>query len=325
MKPPLCRHEPVAFVISILSVGAALGCASSGSPPPPASASASAASPAAPAGPSSPLPAPGARSEMPESATYETTGAARTEGGVEPEFRYEKALAAPKKLEIYGFNGAVRVTGGTSQTVAVRASKRVLRGNPASQRIVVAEHPGGVVICVLLQGEPDGSCRPHRDPLDSHEHGPRPHGPDDEIEIAFEARVPQGVGFVGVTMNGKVEARGLRADSELVTMNGAITAETEGRIAAKTMNGAIVARALAKTTAPVNLETMNGSIDLTVLPNANFQLAASTMSGRITTDFPVTTRSSSFGPESLTATVGRGGVPIALRAMNGSIAVHQAR
>jgi len=241
-----------------------------------------------------------------------------TESG---DFHYEKAIIPPKALEIRGINGNLKVLGTSSGTADVRATKRPGRGDPTSQRVVVTENPGGVVICALYASQPDSDCQPADD---ANRQSRNNHGNDD-LAIDFEARIPAGVSFTGQTMNGNIEAKELRSGLRVLTMNGDLEVATTGHLVAKTMNGRIVAPLSSAPTVPVQLETMNGSIELRAPDGASFDLNASTMSGHIASEFPVPAQSGPPGvPESVAAKVGRGGVRVALKTMNGDIAVKRA-
>jgi len=90
-----------------------------------------------------------------------------------------------------------------------------------------------VVICALSQGEPDSNCRPGDDSVHSGKGG------HDDARIDFEVRVPAGVPFTARTMNGKIEAKEMRGQVRVLTMNGDVEASTSGHLVARD----VVARA----------------------------------------------------------------------------------
>jgi len=70
-----------------------------------------------------------------------------------PDFRYSRALVAPSKVEIRGFNGRIHAEPAAGGTLEVEAVKQARRGDPALIRVVAFPHPGGVVVCVLYPGQ----------------------------------------------------------------------------------------------------------------------------------------------------------------------------
>ena len=55
--------------------------------------------------------------------------------------------------------------------------------------------------------------------------------------VHFDVRVPSGVGFVGRTVNGEVNAESLQSDAEAHTVNGSVRLTTSGLAVASTVNG----------------------------------------------------------------------------------------
>ena len=52
-------------------------------------------------------------------------------------------------------------------------------------------------------------------------------------------KVPAGVRFLGRTVNGGIQASGLKADAEAHTVNGGVQLESTGTARAQTVNGGI--------------------------------------------------------------------------------------
>ena len=235
------------------------------------------------------------------------------------DFLYTKVLTAPKALELHGINGNVHAVGAASTTAEVRAAKRITHGDPASQRVVVYEYDGGVVVCALVASQPDDDCRPGDDALYAGRHKG---GNNDDLSFDFDVRVPSGVPFTVRTMNGNIDAKELQSELRVLTMNGEVAVQTTGHpLLAKTMNGRIFAPLTAAPTVPVQLESKNGPVELHVPAGSDFDLVASTMHGEIVSDFPISTSSSGPGPAQAQGKVGRGGTRVALKTMNGDIVV----
>jgi hypothetical protein len=116
------------------------------------------------------------------------------------------------------------------------AVKKGRHSDPRAVKIDVVEHEGGVTICAVYPSV-DGKaneCAPGK--------GGRMNTRDNDVNVEFKLSVPAGVRFVGRTVNGGIDARGLSADAEATTVNGGVDLESTGTARAETVNGGITAR-----------------------------------------------------------------------------------
>jgi hypothetical protein len=235
----------------------------------------------------------------------------------QPDFTWHGVLAAGKTVEIKGINGRITAEGTSGREVVVVAVKRAGRdGDPAAVRIVAVPNEDGVTVCALYptpRGRPENSCEPGREGHSSNE--------DNDTEVAFTVRVPQGVRFVGATVNGGVRATGLTADAEARTVNGSVSVETRGVVEAQTVNGKLdVVMGRADWRGPVHLATVNGGISVTLPPSADVDVRAQTVGGDLDSDFPLTVNGR-WGPRRMSGTIGKGGRTLELETVNGSIEI----
>jgi hypothetical protein len=109
---------------------------------------------------------------------------------------------------------------------------------------------------------------------------------NNDVSVDFTVRVPAGSGFVARTVNGGVQASGLRGRVEAHTVNGSVKLFTQGTAAAETVNGSIDA-ALGRTDwkDAASFQTVNGSITLALPREASTAVEARTVNGRIAVDF----------------------------------------
>jgi DUF4097 and DUF4098 domain-containing protein YvlB len=128
-------------------------------------------------------------------------------------------------------------------------------------------------------------------------------------------RVPKGVGLIGRTVNGEVEAQDLQGDVNAETVNGKIQISTSGKAEARTVNGNIIARCSMKSAA---LTTVNGSITLQTPSLTNSAFRAETKNGAVTTDFRIAGHNG-FSSRRLGGKHGNGSREIMLKTVNGSI------
>lgn len=239
--------------------------------------------------------------------------APRAAASHQADFQWGGRLGEGQTIMISGVNGAVRALAGPGPEVTVTAAKRAgRRGDPEDVRIEVVEHDGGVTICALYPERRGGygECRAD---------GGRQRAHDNDTKVQFEVRVPAGVHFVGQTVNGNVEARGVSGNVEAHTVNGGIEVDAAGVVEATTVNGSIRA-SMGRSDLGRGLEfrTVNGSITVAVPEGVGATVVARTVNGAIETEFPLTVRGR-FGPRRVEGEIGGGGQPLRLETVNGSI------
>ena len=230
------------------------------------------------------------------------------------DFRWHGAIAQGKAIEIKGVNGDIRAEPSGSNEVEVVAEKRATRDDPASVRIDVVPHGGGVTICAVY---------PTRDGARPNECAPgnagRSNVQNNDVTVRFTVRVPAGVALIGRTVNGEIEALRLNGDVQLSTVNGSVTFSTTAGGHAATVNGSIRGEmGTADWTDTLKMSTVNGSITLTLPPTLSTEVRASSVNGDINSDFPMTVQGR-VSRRRLEGTIGGGGRVLALDTVNGSI------
>jgi Putative adhesin len=231
------------------------------------------------------------------------------------DFRWQGHVAAGATLEIKGVNGGIDAQAAAGSEIEVTAVKHAQRSDPDSVEIKVVEHTGGVTICAVYpsrNGQPN-ECQPG--------HGGRMNARDNDVNVAFQVRVPANVHFVAQTVNGGIKAIGLTSDAEARTVNGGITIDSAGVARGETVNGSITATlGQANWSGKLALTTVNGSIHVTVPSGVSTELDATTVNGSITTDFPLTVQGR-LTKRQLSGTIGSGGRQLELQTVNGGIAI----
>ena len=218
-------------------------------------------------------------------------------------FHWTGRLAAGKRLEIKGVNGAVRAVGvAAGSQVEVTATKSARRSDPAS-----------VEIKVLTTGR---RAR-HENECTAGDHWST-NTDDNDVVVDFDVKVPAGVKFYGQTVNGGVEAEHLASDAQVYTVNGSIRVSTSGYAEATTVNGSIVASlGKADWTDGLEFTTVNGGITLDLPASFSAEVHAKTLNGDVVSDFPLLV-SGRFGPRNFHGTVGAGGRSLDL-STNGTV------
>jgi DUF4097 and DUF4098 domain-containing protein YvlB len=228
------------------------------------------------------------------------------------EFHWTGKVASGQAIEIKGVNGEITATGVAAGDVEVTAVKKGRRSDPEEVKIEVVEHAGGVTICAVYPSA-DGrnECAPGK--------AGRMNVRDNDVNVRFEVKVPAGVRFVGRTVNGGIEATGLRADAEAMTVNGGVELDSTGTARAETVNGGITARlGRADWDGTLKLQTVNGGIDVTMPEGLSADVKCSTVNGDISTDFPLTV-TGKIARRKLEGTIGSGGRLLEMTTVNGGI------
>ncbi len=230
------------------------------------------------------------------------------------DFRWTGSVAAGRSLEVKGINGGIRAEETTGSQVEVLANKKGRRSDPKQVQIQVVEHDQGVTICAVYpsgDASKPNECKPGE--------GGRMNVRDNDVKVDFTVHVPAGVRFIGRTVNGGIEANGLKGDAEGYSVNGGLRLSTFGTVQAKTVNGGITASLKESNwEGPLNFETVNGGIEVELPAGINTEFLAETVNGRISSDFPVTVQGK-INPRRLSGTIGNGGRQLTMKTVNGSI------
>ena len=234
-----------------------------------------------------------------------------TPGGA-GDFRYQKTLTAPMRLEVKDLNGSITVepaSGDALEVIAVKSGPDATR-----VQILAREEGGAILLCALWPGHDAASCK-----AGASLQGDRGHV---DATVDFKIRLPARVSALNAsTVNGRVRAAGVRGDAEVSTMNGAIDVEATGKVSAHTMNGAMHVRAAAGR--EVHLETTNGAIEVSLPAAAAADVEASTTNGRISSDFVEVPPPAIPALHSARFKIGAGGTVVSLHTTNGDVHVRK--
>ncbi len=230
------------------------------------------------------------------------------------DFHWQGSLKAGQTLEVVNTNGEIganRASGDAARVAGVRG------GNDDDNElfIEVVEYADGVTVCAVYAKEKaPGRCHRGGVSLDS---GNRSHS--HRAKINFDVQVPRGVLFHALTTNGAVRCVNLESVVQAATTNGNVEVSTSEWASAKTTNGSVrVAMGNAKWSGELELMTTNGSVDVTLPASAEFKVNAATTNGAIRSDFPIAVQGT-FGPKTLSGTVGGGGRELKAATTNGGI------
>jgi hypothetical protein len=230
-------------------------------------------------------------------------------------FHWRGSVAQGRAIELRSINGDIIVEGYDGSEVEVTASVADEPGASAPVAMRTVEHENGVTVCAV---DPNNAaaCLPGSDVKEA----PKGTG----VRVDFTVRVPRGVGVIGRTVNGRVEAQKLDADVEAYTVNGKIYISTRGSAQARTINGSIFA-SLGNPFWRSNREfsTVNGSITLDLPAKTSTAVHAQTVNGRVMSAFRLR-NVARMSEKVMDGLIGCGGSRLRLKTVNGSIAVRKA-
>jgi len=216
-------------------------------------------------------------------------------------FQQNYPLPAKGTVTLVNVNGSVRIEGWEKDYVEVRATKRAVR-------------------------EADDLARVHIDveslPGELHIQTRYPENTPAGVEVEYRVKVPYQVALARVeTVNGNLLISGVEGTGDLRTVNGDVDVyESSGSFSGKSTNGhvRVELRRLAAT-GQMTLESVNGPVALVVPPNASANLDVRSMNGEFRTELPLAMQSA-LGRE-FRGSLGRGGMTVRLRSVNGGIEI----
>jgi hypothetical protein len=220
---------------------------------------------------------------------------------------------AGEPVWIRNLNGAIAIERATGDSVVVTGQKSWRRSDPESVEIVAVPSAGSVTICALWTAR-----TAHCGPGGVYEmKGSKGHN---DVAVRFVVRLPAGVALDASTVNGRVTANDVAGTLAIETVNGSVAvSDAGGPVTASTVNGSITAAVAAASGAhELDLKTVNGSITVRVPLDLDARLEASTVNGKVHSELPLQVMGR-INPRRLEATIGRGGTPLRLKTVNGSV------
>lgn len=221
------------------------------------------------------------------------------------DFEWTGALGKGSLIEIRGINGNLRAEPSRNGQVEVTAVFNREDGETAPVKVRVEESGGGLTVCAVNNGQ--DMCAP----------AGTQGGPSTRID--FLVRVPEGVSFRGLTVNGGIDVDSLSSDVEAYTVNGRVDVSTSGTARIRTVNGSIAASLLQPFwSKPQEFSAVNGEITVRIPRNVNAEIHAETRNGKIRSVLqPFKGKATD---QTLDGSIGSGaGNSLSIRTVNGSI------
>ncbi len=232
-------------------------------------------------------------------------------------FEWSGSIQPTQTIEIRNVNGDLKAEPSPDPDLHITVEITGTHPDPATVRIDVVPHDGGVLVCTIYIGmsQPE-FCTPARSPSLTLSNS--------DVNVLYLVRVPAGVKLLARTVNGAVTAALPESPVSLETVNGRIVLATNRPADARAVNGSILATLGAVDRADSHeMVTVNGAIDLELPDTAAVTLRASVTFGPILTDLPLTVHRSWIGSW-LYDHLNGGGPLLFLNTVNGSIHLRRA-
>jgi hypothetical protein len=259
--------------------------------------------------------------------------------GTQEDFHWSGRIARGNQIEIRGLIGNVRAEAASGDQVEV-VGRRV--GDDADHvRVEVVETDEGVVICTIYprsrRGGDDRERRSSRgDDACEHGHSGELEVDADEARIDFTVRVPAGVRFAARTVQGDIQAEGMRGPVDAASVAGNVRVSTTSTARAATVSGNVEATFGETDGDEMEFASVSGNVIVRLADGVGAEVEAHTLSGSIQSDFDLR-----MGPEQehnnddhgihiqigrqASGTIGRGGPELSLNTVSGNIRVLRSR
>jgi len=221
--------------------------------------------------------------------------------GFDETFQQKYALPPGGSVSLANVNGSVRIEGWGKNYVEVQAVKRALKDRQDLERVRIEVEALPTMVNIRTR-------YPENNPAG--------------VEVDYRIRVPYQISLSHVeTVNGNLFVSGVEGAGELRTVNGDVdVVESAGRFSGKTTNGDVHVelRRLAAAGA-MTLESITGSVALALPQDAGAVLDVRSINGEFRTELPLAMQSA-LGRE-FRGSLGRGGMTVRLRTVNGGIEI----
>lgn len=245
--------------------------------------------------------------------------------GQDDTFQWDGRMASGQTLEVRGISGNVSAVLASGNTAEVVAEKRGRSSDFDAVEIRMVEENGVITICAIYQPWrfPENSC--DHDHLDNRD-DEREHRNID-VSVDFEVQVPAGVEFVGTTIAGDVEARGMESEVTATTVSGDVYVSTSELAWATTVSGEIELEIGTLDWDELDFNTVAGDITLYLPAGLDADVDFNSLSGDFDTDFEISVQSrrSRWIGSRIRGTIGDGGRELSFNTVSGDVKLRRAR
>jgi hypothetical protein len=241
----------------------------------------------------------------------------------QPDFRWEKALAAGSTVALHNLNGDVSVTPSTTGKVEIVGVKRGSRRYFEDVTLEVVETSRGITVCSMFR-DADMEC--DEDGFRSHDRGRR--GRDwDDVQIDIEVKLPPNLRVSANSVSGNVSVVGAQGDVRAGSVSGDVRMQRlrATSVRATSVSGDVVVGVDSLGgSGPLTFTSVSGNVTAELPKGIEADVSLRTVSGSLDSDFPLVL-SGRTNRHSLEARIGRGGRELEVRTVSGDVRLRQAK
>jgi DUF4097 and DUF4098 domain-containing protein YvlB len=243
----------------------------------------------------------------------------------QPDFHWDRAVAAGKEVSIYNISGNIKVTASTTGKVEVVGVKHGDSRYFDRIRADVQETSTGVSICVLYDGA-DSSCDDRGGHNDRR--GDRGWRDGYDVSMSLEVAVPTTLLVSASNVSGDVMVTGAHGTIDVASVSGDVRLEklhADG-VRANSVSGNVDVQVDEFTgKGDLVFRSVSGDVTLDAPRNFDADISMSTVSGDINSDFPLTLNGGRMRRRNLEARIGNGGRRFDVSTVSGDLRIRAAK
>jgi hypothetical protein len=244
----------------------------------------------------------------------------------QPDFRWEKALAAGSTVSLHNLNGEITVTPSTSGKVEIVGVKHGNSRYYEDITLEVVETSRGITVCSMFK-DADMECDDRG--MRMHDRGRRGRRDRDweDLQIDIEVKLPKNMLIDAHAVSGNVSVVGAEGDVRAGSVSGNVRMERlrVTSIKASSVSGDVTVGidALSGSGALI-FTSVSGNVSAELPKNLDADVTMRSVSGSLDSDFPLTLNGR-MNRNSLEARIGRGGRDLEVRTVSGDVRLRQAK
>jgi Putative adhesin len=240
----------------------------------------------------------------------------------QPDFRWEKALAAGSTVSLHNLNGDITVTPSTSGKVEIVGVKHGNKRYYDEITLEIFETPRGITVCSMFKNM-DMDC----DDRGFHSHDHHRNRDWDDLQIDIEVKLPKGLEVDAHNVSGNVSIVGAEGDVRAGSVSGDVRMERlrVSSLKASSVSGDVTVGIDALTgSGPLKFTSVSGNVTAELPKGTEADVTMRSVSGSLDSDFPLTLNGR-VNRRSIEARIGRGGREIEVHTVSGDVRLRAAK